>query len=141
MDSKFIATISGYAAYKGGRGFLAFILHRITGLGTLLFLTVHITMTSMVYIYPPLYTRLVEIFQWPLIMLAEIILVFCVIYHGANGLRIAYTDLFKPHLLQERQSTKAMVTTLIIAILLWLPTAVVMGYNLLKYGFGLFGGE
>ncbi len=141
MDSIFISTLSGYASYKGGRGFLSFILHRITGLGTLLFLTVHITMTSMVYIYAPLYIRLIEIFQWPLIMLAEIILVFCVIYHGANGLRIAYIDLFKPQLLQQRNSTKAMLTTLVIAIVLWLPAAGVMGYNMLKYGFGLFGGE
>lgn len=141
MDSIFISTLSGYASYKGGRGCLSFILHRITGLGTLLFLTVHITMTSMVYIYAPLYTRLIEIFQWPLIMLAEIILVFCVIYHGANGLRIAYIDLFKPQLLQQRNSTKAMLTTLVIAIVLWLPAAGVMGYNMLKYGFGLFGGE
>ena len=141
MDSKFIRTLSGYASYKGGQGFLSFILHRITGLGTLLFLSVHITMTSMVYIYSPLYNRLIEIFQWPLVMLAEIILVFCVIYHGANGLRIAYIDLFKPHLLQQRNSTRAMVTTLVIAILLWLPAAGVMGYNLLKHGFGLFGGQ
>ncbi len=141
MDSKFIATLSGYAAYKGGSGFLAFLLHRITGLGTLLFLTVHILMTSMVYIYAPLYTKLVEAFMWPPVMLAEIVLVFCVIYHGANGLRIAYIDLFKPHLLQERSSTKAVRTTLIVAIVLWLPTAAVMGYNLLKHGLGLFGGE
>jgi len=141
MDSKFISTLSGYAAYKGGSGFLAFLLHRITGLGTLLFLTVHILMTSMVYIYAPLYTRLVEAFMWPPVMLAEIVLVFCVIYHGANGLRIAYIDLFKPHLLQEKSSTKAVRTTLIVAIVLWLPTAAVMGYNLLKHGLGLFGGE
>lgn len=141
MDSKFSSTLSGYASYKGGLGFLSFILHRITGLGTLLFLTVHITMTSMVYIHAPLYTRLIEIFQWPLIMAAEIILVFCVIYHGANGLRIAYIDLFKPQLLQQRNSTKAMLTTLVIAIVLWLPAAGVMGYNILKYGFDLFGRE
>ena len=141
MNPRFISTLSGYATYKGGNGLLAFLLHRVTGLGTLLFLTVHITMTSMVYIYSPLYNRLVAIFQYPLVMLAEIVLVFCVIFHGANGLRIAYIDLFKPHLLRERQSTRAMVTTLVIAILLWLPAAGVMGYNLLKYGFGLFGGE
>ena len=140
MDSKFIATLSGYARYKGGKGFWAFLLHRITGLGTLLFLTTHITMTSMVYIYAPLYSRLVQIFQWPPVMLVEIILVFCVIYHGANGLRIATIDLFKPQWLQERNSTRAMVITLIVAILLWLPAAGVMGYNMLKHGFGLFGG-
>jgi succinate dehydrogenase / fumarate reductase cytochrome b subunit len=141
MTQKFISTISGYFAYQRSNTFLAFLLHRVTGLGTLLFLTAHITMTSLVYIYSPLYSRLIELFQLPLVMLAEIILVFCVIYHGANGLRIAYIDLFKPELLKSRQSNRAVVTTLIIATLLWLPTAGVMGYNLLKYGFGLFGGE
>jgi succinate dehydrogenase / fumarate reductase cytochrome b subunit len=141
MSQKFIRTISGYFAYKGSSSFSAFLLHRITGLGTLLFLTFHITSTASVYFYSPLYNRLMELFQWPPVMIAEIILVFCVIYHGANGLRIAYIDLFKPEWLKSRQSNQAVVTTLIIAILLWLPPAAVMGYNLLKYGFGLFGGE
>jgi succinate dehydrogenase / fumarate reductase, cytochrome b subunit len=133
-------TLSGYATYKGGKGFLAFMLHRITGLGTLLFLTVHVTTTATVYFYSPWYNRLMEIFRLPLVMFAEIILVFCVIYHGANGLRIAFIDLFKPQMLAARQSNKAVLTTFVVAILLWLPTAIVMGYNLLKYGFGLLGG-
>lgn len=141
MDQRFLSTLSGYATYKGGKGFWAFLLHRITGLGTLLFLTAHITTTATVYFYSPWYSRLMEMFRWPPVMFAEMILVFCVIYHGANGLRYAYIDLFRPHLLEARQSNKAVVTTLIIAVLLWLPTAVVMGYNLLKYGFGLLGGE
>ena len=131
-------TLSGYTTYKGGKGFLAFLLHRITGLGTLLFLTLHITITATVYFYPPWYNRLMELFLWPPVMLAEIILVFCVIYHGVNGLRIAYIDLFKPQWLKTRQTNQALTSTLTVAILLWLPTAVVMGYNLLKYGFNLF---
>ncbi len=140
MDSRFIQTLSGYAAYKGGKGFWAFLLHRVTGLGTLLFLTVHVTTTATVYFYPAGYNRLMEMFRWPPAMLAEIVLVFCVIYHGANGLRIAYIDLVRPQMLAARQSEKAVVTTLVVAILLWLPTAAVMGYNLLKHGFGLWGG-
>jgi succinate dehydrogenase / fumarate reductase cytochrome b subunit len=141
MYSRFISTLSGYATYKGGQGLLAFLLHRITGLGTLLFLTVHISTTAMVYFYSPGYSRLMEMFRWPPVMMAEIILVFCVIYHGANGLRIAYIDLFKPQLLAARQSNEAVRSTLVIAVLLWLPAAAVMGYNLLKFGFGLWGGE
>ncbi len=140
MDARFMQTLAGYAAYKGGKGFLSFLLHRVTGLGTLLFLSVHVTSTATVYFYPTGYNRLMEMFRWPPVMLAEIILVFCVIYHGANGMRIAYIDLFKPQMLAARQSEQAVMTTLVVAILLWLPTAAVMGYNLLKYGFGLWGG-
>ena len=35
-------TISGYAGYRGREGQVSFLLHRITGLGTALFLTIHI---------------------------------------------------------------------------------------------------
>jgi succinate dehydrogenase / fumarate reductase cytochrome b subunit len=138
MQPKFISTLSGYATYKGGQGLYVFLLHRITGLGTLLFLSLHILTTASVYFFPSVYNRFIEVFRWPPVMVAEIILVFCVIYHGTNGLRIAYLDLFKPELWEARRSNKAVVTTLVVAILLWLPAAAVMSYNLLKYGFGLF---
>ncbi len=138
MQSKFQSTLSGYVTYKGGQGLYIFLLHRITGLGTLLFLSLHILTTATVYFFPSAYDQFIEIFRWPLVMIAEIILVFCVIYHGTNGLRIAYIDLFKPDLWEARHSNRAVVITLVVAILLWLPAAAVMGYNLLKYGFGLF---
>ena len=138
MQSNLKTTLSGYVTYKGGQGLYVFLLHRITGLGTLLFLTMHILTTATVYFFPSAYDRFIAVFRWPVVMIAEIILVFCVIYHGTNGLRIAYIDLFKPELWQARRSNKAVVTTLMVAILLWLPAAAVMGYNLLKYGFGLF---
>jgi succinate dehydrogenase / fumarate reductase cytochrome b subunit len=74
-------------------------------------------------------------------MLGEIVLVFCVIFHGVNGLRIAYFDLFKPGLWNRPSFQKTTRLTLWIALLLWLPAAAVMGYHLLRIGFGLFGGE
>jgi succinate dehydrogenase / fumarate reductase, cytochrome b subunit len=138
MQSKLKSTLSGYATYKGGQGLYVFLLHRITGLGTLFFLSFHILTTASVYFFPSAYNRFIEVFRWPPVMLAEIILVFCVIYHGTNGLRIAYIDLFKPELWEARRTHKAVVTTLVAAVLLWLPAAAVMGYNLLKYGLGLF---
>jgi succinate dehydrogenase cytochrome b subunit len=141
MVPRIVNSLSWYATYKGGKNFLAFVLHRVTGLGTLLFLIAHITTTATVYFYSPWYNKLMEIFRLPLVMLAEIILVFCVIFHGVNGLRIAYIDLYKPKLWEARQANKAVLTTFIVSILLWLPAAIVMGYNLLKFGYGLFGGE
>lgn len=139
-SSNFWATLSGYVNYKGGQGLASFLLHRITGLGTLLFLSMHILTTSAIYFAPQWYDKLIAIFRWPPIMLAEIILVFCVIYHGANGLRIAYFDLIQPALWKKQPAVITMKATLVIAIILWIPPAAVMGYNLLRYGFGLFGG-
>jgi len=35
-------SVNGFARYRGREGHFSFILHRLTGLGTLLFLIVHI---------------------------------------------------------------------------------------------------
>jgi succinate dehydrogenase / fumarate reductase cytochrome b subunit len=141
MFSRFRATLSGYVTYSARGGLFPFLLHRITGLGTLLFLSLHITTTASVYFYPSFYNRFITVFRLPAFMLGEIVLVFCVIFHGVNGLRIAYFDLFKPDLWQKPSFRKTTQATLWIALALWLPAAAVMGYNLLKAGFGLFGGE
>ncbi|MEA3439229.1 MAG: hypothetical protein U9R58_03000 [Chloroflexota bacterium] len=130
--------LPGYAKYKG-KGFYAFILHRISGLATIVFLTLHITTTATVFFAPQWYDLLVEIFRNPVIMIAEIILAFFVIYHGVNGLRIAYVDLIRPDLWKKVPTRKLMSVSLIVAIILWLPAAWILGYNLLKYGFNLFG--
>jgi succinate dehydrogenase / fumarate reductase, cytochrome b subunit len=141
MHSRFRSTLTGYTVYSARGGLLPFLLHRITGLGTLIFLTIHITTTASVYFYPSFYNRFITLFRSPVFMLAEIGLVFCVIFHGVNGLRIGYFDLFKPDLWNKVSFRKTTQVTLALAILLWLPAAAVMGYNLLKIGFGLFGGE
>ena len=131
-------TLLGFAKYKG-KGFYAFILHRISGLGTILFLTLHITTTATVFFAPQWYDVLVEIFRNPIIMIAEIILAFFVIYHGVNGLRIAYVDLIRPDLWKKKPTSRLISAVFIVTFLLWLPAAGILGYNLLKYGFNLFG--
>ncbi|MCB9135804.1 MAG: succinate dehydrogenase, cytochrome b556 subunit [Anaerolineales bacterium] len=133
-------TLKGYATYRGREGHLSFVLHRLTGLGTLLFLLIHIVDTSFVYFKPELYGEAIKLYQSTLFMLGEIGLVFSVIFHGVNGLRIAFLDLRKPsgwHIESQRKSVR---TTLTISIILWLPAALWMGYNLLHYNFHMFGG-
>ncbi len=141
MSANLKVALTGYSSYKGREGFIAFLLHRITGLGTLLFLTLHIAITSTVYFFPQWYDRLIVIFRWPVIMFLEIILVYCVIYHGVNGLRIAYTDLIKPQMYLSKSWNTSIRSTILFSVLLWLPLAAIMGYNLLKHGLGLFGGN
>jgi succinate dehydrogenase / fumarate reductase cytochrome b subunit len=70
-------------------------------------------------------------------MLGEIGLLFAVIYHGVNGLRIAVTDMWMPKRWAIEKQRKAVRLTLIVAILLWLPGATVMLYNLLHHNFGI----
>ncbi len=128
------ATLEGSLRYRGRRGQLSFILHRISGLGTLLFLAVHILDTSTVYFFPNLYEHAIALYRSTPFMLGEIVLVFLVLFHGANGLRIALFDLF-PHLWQEKSQQRSLAWTFTVAILLWLPAAYLMGRSLIVHNF------
>ena len=128
-------TLTGYTAYKGREGQYAFMLHRLTGLGTLLFLIIHILDTATVYYYPSLYQHAIELYRHPLFMLGEIALVFSVIYHGVNGLRIAILDLWAPKKWTINFSRNTVRGTLLISLLLWAPAGAWMFYNMLKHSF------
>ena len=132
-------TFSGYVQYRG-QGHYLFLLHRITGIGTLLFLAIHIVDTAVVYFAPSLYVEAIGLYRSTPFMLGEIGLVFCLIFHGINGLRIAWFDLFKPGAWEKQNTNRTMTITLISSILLWLPAAGIMAFNILKYNFGMFGG-
>ena len=127
----------GLARYRGREGQLSFLLHRLTGLGTLLFLTIHILDTATVYFFPQLYEHAIDLYRTTPLMIGEIILVFSVIYHGVNGLRIAVFDLFFPGMWNISVQRKTAVWTLAIAIVLWLPALFLMGRALLVHNFGL----
>ncbi len=135
-------TLTGYAGYRGREGHWAFLLHRITGLGVVLFLTIHIIDIALVYFHPKGFLDVLALYQTTLFGIGEIALIFCVFFHGVNGLRIAYFDMFKPDLWSIEMQRKTTRTTLIIAIILWLPAAFWMVRNILlhNYGIVLLGG-
>lgn len=128
------ATLEGGLRYRGRHGQLGFILHRISGLGTLLFLTIHILDTATVYFMPGLYEHAIALYRSTPFMLGEIALVFLVLYHGTNGLRIAFFDLF-PHLWKQENQKRAFTWVLGVSLVLWLPAAFLMGRNLIVYNF------
>ena len=133
-------TATGYLSYKGMEGHYAFLLHRLTGLGTLLFLIIHILDTATVYYFPALYEHAIELYRSTPFMLGEIALVFAVIFHGVNGLRIAIVDLWLPQKWAIVSQRNAVRFTLALSVLLWLPAAAIMMRALLIHNFGLFGG-
>lgn len=130
-------TVKGYATYQGREGHYAFLLHRLTGLGTLLFLIIHILDTSTVYFFPSLYEHAIAIYRLPIFMLGEIALVFSLVYHGVNGLRIAVTDLWLPAKWAIRFQRNAVRGTLLLSILLWAPAAAWMFHSMLVHSFNI----
>jgi succinate dehydrogenase / fumarate reductase, cytochrome b subunit len=133
-------TLTGYAGYRGREGHWAFLLHRITGLGVVLFLAIHILDTSFVYFAPHLYDDVINIYRSTLFGLGEIALVFCLFFHGVNGLRIAYLDLFAPKDWSIAKTRRTTYIALAASLVLWVPSAGWMLFNLLKHNYGLFGG-
>ncbi len=137
--SGFKVAFEGYTRYRGREGQWSFLLHRITGLGTLLFLTIHILDTATVYFYPSLYFEAIQIYRTTLFGIAEVFLVFCVFFHGVNGLRLAYFDLFAPRNWEISPERQSVWVTLGITLVLWVPAAVFMLRNLLFHNFGIGG--
>lgn len=125
--------------YRGREGHLSFIGHRLAGLGTLLFLAIHIVDTSTVYFgkqlgLPGLYGHAVDIYRSTPFMLGEILLVAAVIYHGVNGLKIILFDTF-PSWWQIDRERQAFWKVAIITFIMWAPAAFLMGRSLYMNNF------
>lgn len=125
--------MTNLAVYRSGlEAQLSFILHRVTGLGILAFLLVHVLDTSTVFFFPSHYEHAIGIYQTVPFMISEIFLVFSVIYHGVNGARIAIIDLYLVKKWEIRSQLNSALWTFFIAVLLWLPAAFIMGRNVLE---------
>jgi succinate dehydrogenase / fumarate reductase cytochrome b subunit len=83
-------------AYRGGLPMLSFLLHRITAVGIILFVTLHIIASFAMQEALSWGTSLNVIYEsW----IFQIFVYFCVIFHTLNGLRITIMD-FWPKLLK-----------------------------------------
>jgi len=122
-------TVQGALRYRGGGFELSYWGHRISGLGTLLFLTIHILDTSIVYFIPSLYQEGINLYRTTGMMIGEMVLVAAVIAHGVNGIRIALSDFF-PHWWQEKQQRAGFWIVAGITVLLATPAVYFMGRSL-----------
>ena len=78
--------------YRGGIGQWSWALHRLTGVGVLVFLCLHILDTSLVILGPAHYDAIIAIYRAPLFRVMEVGLVACVLFHALNGIRITLID-------------------------------------------------
>ena len=129
-----IPTVREILRYRGKEGQLAWIGHRLGGLGTLLFFVVHVVDTSWVYFWPQGYQHAINLYRSGFFQIGELLLVLAVIYHGLNGLRIALMD-WKPVLWRyQRQMT---LGTFGLIVLLYVPAFIIMGSHTLENLFGI----
>src|SRR3989338_11691041 len=127
-----MSALSGFFAglfYRGREGHLSFIGHRLAGLGTVLFLGIHILDTATFYFIPSLYVHAIELYRSTLFMFGEILLVAAVIFHGINGLKIILNDTF-PHWWSKSDERSGFWRIAALTLVLWAPAAFMMGRNL-----------
>jgi succinate dehydrogenase / fumarate reductase cytochrome b subunit len=73
-------------------GTWAFILNRVSGLGLTLYLFLHLAVLSTLARGPEAYDSFIALAKSPLFLLGELLVVAAGLYHGLNGLRVAFTS-------------------------------------------------
>jgi len=115
-------TLEQSVKYQGRFGQWAWIFHRLSGLGVLLFLTIHIIDTSWVYFAPSMYAEALKLYKSVPFGIGELLLAAALIYHGLNGIRVALVD-FEPNLTQYHRHMWIAVWALFVigyAVTLWI---------------------
>ncbi len=114
----------GGTTYRGKSGQWAFVAHRVSGFLVFLFLLLHIVDVSMVR-WPSVYDEIHRLYGNVLLRLFEVGLLFALLFHTFNGLRIVAVDLFPGAVARERRLLGAVLA-------LTLAAGIPGGYVILK---------
>jgi succinate dehydrogenase / fumarate reductase cytochrome b subunit len=118
-----VASIYRGISYRGAEGQWAWILHRASGLGIVLFLYMHILSIFIAAIGPEPYEWVHKtLYISPPAKVMEVFLLFGVLYHAANGMRIIIIDFFP--VLGKYQRTIVRIE-LALVVLVLVPAAVI----------------
>jgi succinate dehydrogenase / fumarate reductase cytochrome b subunit len=109
--------------YRGREGMISWALHRLTGLGVLLFLMIHIADIFVIGYGPARFDDLLFIYNALGFRLLEILLVGALYYHAFNGIRIILIDFWDGAAQIQRQLFYAVV---VLVVLTFIPTAILM---------------
>jgi succinate dehydrogenase / fumarate reductase cytochrome b subunit len=124
-------TVSGWLAqaqsrvvrYRVSWAQLAWFGHRLSGLGVLLYLFMHIVETSTVLLGPDVYNTTLGFFRNPVIRAGEILLMAALVYHSLNGLKIILIDFVPAATAWYRPLTYGVVIATVVAMV---PMSVIM---------------
>lgn len=102
---------------------LAWFGHRMSGIGVLLFLFLHILETSTVLLGPEAYDFTQTFYRNLPARLGEIVLMAAVVYHALNGLRVIVMDFWPASTVWYRPLTYGVITATVLAMI---PLGLVM---------------
>jgi succinate dehydrogenase / fumarate reductase cytochrome b subunit len=116
-------------SYRGGPGMIAWALHRIAGVGIILFLALHIFDIFLMHFGQEAFDSLLVLYRHPLFRTTELLLLFGLLYHALNGLRIIILDLFPS---SSRFQTRLWYVQLTILTVAFIPLAILMAIPIVK---------
>jgi succinate dehydrogenase / fumarate reductase cytochrome b subunit len=119
--------------YKGREGHWLWVLHRVSGLGVLFYLIIHVYDMSLAYFNVPAHETLIALFKTPLFSVLELGLGALLIFHAVNGVRVALLDL-RPELWAKQQLATRI--SLVITAIILAPTLIIMVIYTINANFG-----
>ncbi len=123
-----IANLFRAVTYRGREGQIAWMLHRLTGLGVFVFLALHIADVFLMSFGPDVFDSLLFFYHKFLFKLAIVFGLYPgALYHGLNGIRVIIID-FWPDM-GRKQATLWRIQMVLFA-LAYLPSAIVMLYKM-----------
>lgn len=110
--------------YKGRAGQWAFLAHRISGFLVFLFLMLHVVDVSLVR-WPDTYNEVHRLYGNVVLRLFEVGLLFGLLFHSFNGLRIVAVDVFPEAVRNQRRLLQVVLAITVLAgvpggiVILW----------------------
>lgn len=120
--------------YKGQSGMWSWLLHRITGLGLLLFLFIHIVDISLLGFGPQVYNNGILLFDQIIVRLLSLAVIGAVLLHAFNGVRIMFIDFWRKGVRYQRAMFVAVV---ILTIIFFIPMSYFVIVPSVHWFFGL----
>ena len=102
---------------------LAWFGHRLSGIGVLLYLFLHIVETSTVLLGPEVYDTTLGFFRNPIIRAGEILLMAALVYHSLNGLKVILIDFVPAATAWYRPLTYGVILATVVSMV---PLAMIM---------------
>jgi len=119
-----IVSIFRAVTYRGREGQIAWMLHRVTGVGVFLFLALHITNIFLMSFPSDVFNSVLVLYHNVLFKLLSIFgLYLGVLYHALNGIRVMIVD-FWPG--ASKYQAPLWRIQLVIFVLAFVPSAAVM---------------
>ncbi len=119
-----IASIFRAVTYRGREGQIAWMLHRVTGVGVFLFLAMHITNIFLMSFPSDVFNSVLVFYHSVLFKLVSIFgLYLGVLYHALNGIRVMIVDL-RPG--AGKYQARLWRVQLVVFVLAFVPSAAIM---------------